>query len=333
MRKPVAPDTPATDLESKGILLLSESDLRQVVDIDALIAALERAFIQLSSGEANVPPRTAAMAPDGSMLAVMPGFLAGTLAAKLVSIFPDNPSRGLPSVQALVALFSVSTGAPLALMDGTYLTAIRTACSSAVATKLLARQNAEVLAVVGAGTQGKSHLEAVARVRKFREIRLASRDVAHAREVASRFDRVRVMASVEEAVREADVVCTCTDTATPIIRSGWIKPGTHIASVGFAEGPELDADTVRSGRLFVESRAAFEPYPAGAQELQGLDPGLGTELGEALSGKRPGRLSDEEITIYKSMGHAVEDAAAARLAFDSAKRVGVGITASLTGEK
>ncbi len=313
-----------------GILLLGELELHRVVQIDALATALETAFIQLSSGTADVPPRIAATAPDGSLLAVMPGYLDGTLAAKLVSIFPQNPARGLPAIQAVVVLFSLETGAPIAIMDGTYLTAVRTAGASAVATKLLAREDANVLTVVGAGTQGQAHLAAVSRVRNFREIRLVSRDRRHAQEVAREVDGVRVMESVEQAVTGADVVCLCTDSSEPVIRLDWLKPGAHVNSVGFAEGPELDTEIVRRGRLFVESRTAFQPYPAGSAELQGMNPELGTELGEALAGTRPGRLDAVEITVYKSMGHAVEDAAAARFAYDSATRAGIGTVAHLS---
>jgi ornithine cyclodeaminase/alanine dehydrogenase-like protein (mu-crystallin family) len=307
-----------------GIRLLTQAEVRRLMNIESLIGALERAFISLSSGAANVPPRATAVKPDGSFLAAMPGYVEDTLVAKLVSIFPRNHERGTPAVQAIIMLFDQDTGTPLALMDGTYITAIRTGASSALAARTLAREDAKTLAVLGAGVQGRSHLETVPRVRNFKEIRLASRNRAHAERLAEDFPAVTVADSFEDAVRGADVVCACTDAAGPVVLRRWLKPGAHVSSVGFGKGPELDAETVRSGRLFVESRNAFRPYPAGAHELQGLDPEQATELGEVLVRNQLGRQTDDEITIYKSTGHAVEDAVAARVVYDAATKTGIG---------
>jgi ornithine cyclodeaminase/alanine dehydrogenase-like protein (mu-crystallin family) len=230
----------------------------------------------------------------------------------------------LPSHQALIALFDDETGTPLAVLDGTEITAVRTGASSAVATRALARPDARVLAVLGAGVQGRSHLEAVTRVRAFDEVRVASRNPEHAEALAREIGALAV-GSFEDAVRGADVVCACTDAGEPVLRGDWLAPGTHVTSVGASrEGPELDADTVRRGLLVVESRVAFEPYPAGAHELQGLDPEAAAELGEVLGGTREGRTSPEQITVYKSMGHAVEDAAAVGLVYRRALELGVG---------
>jgi alanine dehydrogenase len=177
--------------------------------------------------------------------------------------------------------------------------------------------------VLGAGVQGRSHLDAVPRVRRFEEIRVASRTAEHA-EAAARETGTRAVGSFEEAVRGADVVCCCTDAPQPVLQREWLADGAHVTSVGFARGgPELDAGTVRAGLLVVESRVAFEPYPAGAHELQGLDPGTALELGEVLAG-RGGRTSAEQLTVYKSMGHAVEDAVAARLVYERAVATGAG---------
>jgi ornithine cyclodeaminase/alanine dehydrogenase-like protein (mu-crystallin family) len=254
----------------------------------------------------------------------MPGYVEDTLVAKLVSIFPRNHERGTPAVQAIIMLFDQDTGTPLALMDGTYITAIRTGASSALAARTLAREDAKTLAVLGAGVQGRSHLETVPWVRNFKEIRLASRNRAHAERLAADFPAATVADSFEDAVRGADVVCACTDAAAPVVLRSWLQPGAHVSSVGFGRGPELDAETVRSGRLFVESRNAFKPYPAGAHELQGLDPQQATELGEVLLRNQLGRQTDDEITIYKSTGHAVEDAVAARVVYDAATKTGIG---------
>jgi ornithine cyclodeaminase/alanine dehydrogenase-like protein (mu-crystallin family) len=177
--------------------------------------------------------------------------------------------------------------------------------------------------------QARSHIAAATRVREFDEVRIASRNADHARELARDLGGVAV-GSFEEAVRKADVVCACTDAAEPVLSVDWLDPGTHVTSVGASrEGPELDRATVTAGLLAVESRVAFEPYPAGAHELQGLDPQSAVELGELLSGTRDGRTSAEQITVYKSMGHAVEDAAAAGLVCRRARERDIGTEVEL----
>ncbi|HXM54929.1 MAG TPA: ornithine cyclodeaminase family protein, partial [Candidatus Dormibacteraeota bacterium] len=290
-----------------------------------LLEALARAFGEVSAGRTSVPPRVAARTPAG-LLGVMPGFLPGAgLESKLVSVFPGNHDHGLPSHLALIALFDEATGRPLALMDGTHITAVRTAGAAALSARLLARPDARVLAILGAGVQGHRHLEAMGRVGHFHEIRVASRNRDHAEALASTVSRARAMTDFEQAVRGADVVCCCTDAASPVIAYEWLRPGAHVTSVGAnVSGPELDAETVRRGRLFVESRTAFSPPPAGSAELAGLDPASATELGELVSGAAAGRSSDDEVTVYKSMGHAAEDAAAARLVYDRALAEGAG---------
>jgi ornithine cyclodeaminase/alanine dehydrogenase-like protein (mu-crystallin family) len=244
---------------------------------------------------------------------------------KLVSVFPGNHDRGLPSHQALITLFDETDGRALAVMDGTAITALRTGATSALSVRLLARPDARVLAVLGAGVQGRSHLMAVPRVKQFAEIRLASRVREHAQALARDFPQARVVASFEEAVSGADVVCCCTDSAEPVLTRSWLKPGVHVTSVGASrKGPELGPDVVNADVLCVESRAAFLPYPAGANELQGMDAERAVELGELVSGIRSGRTGDQQLTVYKSMGHAVEDIAAARLVFERALKENVG---------
>ena len=291
---------------------MSREEVARLLDVDLLLPRLERAFVELSAGRASVPPRIAASVPERGLLAAMPGYVDGVLAAKLVSVFPGHD----PSHQALVAVFDAETGTPQAVMDGTQVTAVRTAASSAVATRALAREDARVLAVLGAGVQGRSHLDAVRRVRAFTEVRVASRTFGHAQALAEETGAAAVE-SFEDAVQGADVVCCCTHASEPVLRREWLAPGTHVCSVGASqEGPELDAETVAAGLLCVESRVAFQPPPAGAFELQGLDPEAAVELGEVLAGTRPGRTSDDQLTVYKSMGHAVEDAAAAALVLE-----------------
>jgi alanine dehydrogenase len=249
----------------------------------------------------------------------MPGYLDGILESKLVSIFPGNHQHGLPSHQALIALFDAETGSPLAVMDGTRITAARTGAASALSTRVLARPDARVLAVLGAGVQGRSHLLAHAHVRDFSEVRVASRHAEHAAALAGELGATAV-GSFAEAAGGADVVCLCTDATSPVTERAWFGPGTHVTSVGSSVGgPELDPDTIRAADLLVvEHRDAFKPYPGGAHELQGLDPAAAAELGEVIAGTRPGRTSAAQLTVYKSMGHAVEDAAAAALVLERA---------------
>lgn len=310
------------------LLYLSRADVERLLDIDSMLDALGKALVVFSSGITSVPPRVGARVGDLGILGAMAGYVPGiALEVKLVSVFPANHDHGLPSHQGLIAVFDEDTGAPLVVMDGTYITAIRTGGTAAVAARLLARDDASVLAILGAGVQGGSHLETFPRIRDFKEIRVASRHADKAKALVSRHSRAVFAESFEAAVRGADVIACCTDARDPILRREWLKPGVHLSSVGGTWGPELDAATIAAGRVFVEWRgAATNPPPAGAVELQGLDPDSITEVGEVLAGTKPGRMSPDEITIYKSTGHAVEDAATARLIYDRAKAEGVGIS-------
>jgi ornithine cyclodeaminase/alanine dehydrogenase-like protein (mu-crystallin family) len=314
-----------------GLLYLSRADVERLLDIDAMLDALGNALVVFSSGVTSVPPRSAARVGELGLMGAMSGYVPGVaLEVKLVSVFPGNHHRGLPSHQALITLFDEKDGTPLAVMDGTYITAIRTGGTAAVAARTLARADAEVLAILGAGVQGRSHLETFTKVRDFKDIRVASRDQAKASALAALHPRAHGASSFEEAVRGADVVACCTDAREPVIRREWLKTGAHVSSVGGTFGPELDPETLAAGRVFVEWRgAALNPPPAGAHELQGLDAEKLTEVGEVLAGTRPGRTSAGEITVYKSTGHAVEDAATARLVYDRARAEGAGVTLPL----
>ena len=312
------------------LLYLSRADVESLLDIDAMLDALAAALVAYSNGSAAAPPRTAVRV-EGGMLGVMPGYVPGAaLESKLVSVFPANDEHGLPSHQGLIALFDEKTGTPLAVMDGTYITAIRTGGTAAVAARALARDDASVLAILGAGVQGRSHLETFPRVRDFKEIRIASRNPERAADLAAHHPRARAASSFEDAVRGAEVVACCTDAREPILLREWLKPGVHISAVGGTFGPELDAETVRACRVFVEWRGAVtNAPPAGAHELQGLDPAEVTEVGEVIAGARPGRRSQDELTLYKSTGIAVEDAATAGLVYRQALRKDLGTRLAL----
>jgi ornithine cyclodeaminase/alanine dehydrogenase-like protein (mu-crystallin family) len=261
----------------------------------------------------------------------MPGCVAGQgLVLKAVSVFPGNAEHGKPSHQAVIALFDEQDGTPLCIMDGTHITAMRTGGGAAVSVRLLARADASTLTILGAGVQGQSHLVTVPLVRDFSVIRIASRDRDRADRLAAQDPRCVVVGGFEEAIRGADVVCCCTDAHEPITQHGWLAHGAHLTSVGGTFGPEVDAETIRRARIFVEWRGAAEnPPPAGAIELQGRDPTTVDELGEVLAGLRPGRQSDDEITVYKSTGSAFEDAVVARMVYDAAMAAGMGTAIDL----
>ena len=309
--------------------MLSRAEVARLLDPDSLLDALAAAFEEVSAGRASVPPRVAAVTRHG-WLGAMPGYVPGAgLGAKLVSAFPANHELGLPSHMALIALFDEEIGAPLAVMDGTHITTARTAAASALSARVLARPGARVLAVLGSGVQARAHMEAVGRVCPIEEILVASRTPDHAQALAAGDPRARAT-SFEEAVRAADVVCCCTHADRPVLAFEWLRTGAHVTSVGFnARGPELDRETIVHGRLFVESLDAFEAPPAGAFELQDVDPGAATDLGAVLAGRAPGRRSPEEITVYKSVGHAAEDTTAAWLVYRRALSEGAGVRAAL----
>jgi alanine dehydrogenase len=225
----------------------------------------------------------------------------------------------------LITLFDSETGTPIALMDGEYITAMRTAAGAILSTKLLARKNIKSVAIIGAGVQGEAHLKMIGTLSGIEEIRVASNQFSRAQALAANASHVHAFASIQEAVSDADVVCLCTASGEPIIKAEWLKAGVHITSVGYRPpGGELPRDVIEKSNLFVESKRAFEAPPVGSAELQGLDPSFGTELGEVLLNQKPGRKSDSEITVYKSMGHAMEDLVAANLVYEKAIAQGVG---------
>jgi len=308
------------------ILMLNEEEVQSLLDPDSLLDALASGFKSLSEGRVVAPPRNELRMAGAGFILGMPAWQPHSDAAiKLVSVFHANHQLGLPSHQALICLFDEKTGTPISIMDGTSITAARTAAAAALSTRLLARTNAAVLAILGAGVQGHAHAQFVPHMRDFREIRIASRNFSHAQQLAATLPRARALASFEEAVRGADVICLCTSSNTSVISADWLSPGAHVTSVGYAPpGGELDRGVIARGKLFVETRLAFEPPPAGCSELAGLDSNIGTELGELLLAQRPGRQSDQDITIYKAMGHALEDMVTANLVYQRARQQEIG---------
>jgi ornithine cyclodeaminase/alanine dehydrogenase-like protein (mu-crystallin family) len=327
--------------ENAPVLWLSRRDVESALDPDRLLEAVAAAMAEVSSGAASVPMRTAAMVADaGGALMAMPAYVPGAaaLAAKLVTQFPGNADRGLPTHLALVAVFAPDTGQPVAVMDGELITAARTAAGSALSVRLLARPQAAVMALLGTGVQARAHAQAVARVRPLRELRVAGRDAGRAAALAARLGEelgiaARSAAGYREAIAGADVVCACTHSPDPVVLGEWLEPGMHVTSVGVnVDGRELDAPAVARSLLVVESReAALSPFPAGSNDLLwAIRDGAVTadhvhaELGELVSGTRPGRTSDAQITLYKSVGLAAQDAAAAAAVLASARAAGLG---------
>jgi len=294
----------------------------------------------LSAGRVSMPLRIAAIVAErDGLLAAMPAFLpsANALTTKLVSLFPRNTDR--PTHQAVIVAFDPDNGSPAALMDGEAITAARTAAGSALATDLLARKEAAVLAVIGTGVQARAHLRALARVRAFREVRIAGRDAAKAAALGKEARAwlggatIRTMTSYAQAIAGADVVAATTHSPDPVVRREWLAPGSHVNSVGYnTAGREIDGATIRDALLVVESRAGtLAPPPTGSNDIAlAIAEGLVTathvhaELGELVSGTRPGRTDAAQITLYKSVGVAVQDAAAAALILAAARRDGVG---------
>jgi alanine dehydrogenase len=310
------------------VIVLSQEEVRELLDLDELVDALAAAHEELSAGAASMPPRIAAVVQEREgLLGVMPSYLPATgLACKLVTLFPHNRDR--ETHQAVICVFDPENGTPLALMDGTFITATRTAAGSALATRLLAREDAKVLALIGTGVQARSHARALPRVRAFTEIRVAGRDRARAEVLAAEIGAAaHAVDSFEEAIRGADVVAATTHSKEPVVRREWLSPGVHVNSVGLnPNGREVDEQTVADAVLVVESReSALAPPPAGAPELAGLDPArVHAELGELVAGSKPGRTSQDQITLYKSVGVAVQDAAAAALVLAAAQNRSAG---------
>jgi len=322
---------------------LSADDVRRSLPMAEAVEVMKRALAALSAGEAVVPMRAhlALTDPPGDAL-VMPAYVPadGQLGVKIVTLVPANRQRGLPMLQALVVLTDATTGTPLAVMDGTVLTAIRTGAGSGAATDLLARPDADSAAVIGAGVQGRTQLEAVCAVRGIRHARVFDRDAsaadAFAREMGDRLGiAVDAAASASEAVSGAAIVCTATTASDPVFDDAAIAPGTHINAVGAYRPParEVPAATVCRARVVVDQReAALEEAGDIVVPIRdGLITAdhIAAEIGEIVAGVQPGRRDADEITFFKSVGVAVQDVAAAGAALAGAHRLGLGTEVTL----
>ena len=326
---------------SGKVLFLSAADVDRALSMPAAIAAVREAFIDLSSGEADVPLRTPiALAGDGAAL-FMPVHLhrRGQLGIKVVTVVPDNRERDLPTIQALVAVFDAETGRPEAVMDGELLTAMRTGAASGVATDALARENASVAAVIGAGVQGIRQLEAVCAVRTISEALVFDADRERAEAFATDMGRrlgrtVRVLDTVS-AVFAADIVCTATSSNQPVVADADLAKGAHVNAVGAyrPDAREIPGQTMARSEVFVDSREACLTEAGDlvmAIKEGHLDPeNAPAEIGEVLAGTKPGRTEDSQLTLFKSVGNAVQDLAVAGLVLEEAKRLDLGTEVEL----
>ena len=297
-----------TDSPASAIVVLDERAVQQRLLYQDLIPAIAQALAALSSGKVVQPVRSVLpVAPHQGFFAVMPAYAdGGALGAKLVTFYPKNV--GIHTHHALIVMFKAETGEPLAMLDGRLITEMRTAAASAVATERLARPDASVLAILGSGVQAGSHLAALRHVRSFKEVRVWSPRNAPA--FAQRHG-VKAAATAADAVRGADVVVVAVNATTPVLQGRWLAPGTHVNAIGATrpEWRELDDDLVTTARVFVDSKEAAQRESgdviAAKSEL--------TEIGAVVAGVAAGRRNAEEITLFKSVGVAVEDVAAASL--------------------
>jgi ornithine cyclodeaminase/alanine dehydrogenase-like protein (mu-crystallin family) len=322
------------------LLVLSAADVRASLEYGECAAAMRGALTALASGQAQQPPRTV-LRPDGAagLVALMPAYQGGDrpgYGLKAICVTPSNPAAGLDTHQGVVLLSSGKTGEPVAILNASAVTEIRTAAVSVVATELLARPDADVLAVVGAGVQARAHILAMDQTRTLTEIRVASRDPAKAHELAISLQGLTLApvlgcGTVRDAVSGAGIIVTATSSAVPVLERDWIAPGTHINAVGacLPGARELDTATVAAGVLFADRRdsllAESGDYRLAAAEGAVTTDHIRAELGEVLTGTAVGRLSNEEITIFESLGLAVEDLAAAACAYRKASESGSGI--------
>ena len=321
------------------VLVLAEADVHRLLPMAECIEAMAGVLRALTRGEALQPLRSI-LRPEGApgLMASMPSWRGGpepVFGIKVVGVFPGNVPLGMDAHQGAVLLFSGETGAPLAVANASAVTAIRTAAVSGAATRALAREDAGDLALIGASVQAATHLDAMACVRRLRRVRVASRDPARARAFAGRHAArvacpLEAVGSVEEAVRGADLIVTATSSASPVLRREWVSAGAHLNVIGASlpDRREVDGATVAAARLFVDRRESAQneagDYLLALREGAIREGHILAELGEVLEGRCRGRTSPAEITLFKSLGLALEDLAAAALLHRRAREQNAG---------
>jgi ornithine cyclodeaminase len=325
--------------------ILNAAEVRQALPMSAVIEAMKAAFNQFSAGQADVPLRSRILLPQQNGVALfMPAYLpqSDDLAVKVVTVFPNNIQQGQPIIYATVLVLDTVTGRPLAMLEGSALTAIRTGAGAGAATDLLARPDAETATIIGSGVQARTQLEAVCTVRPIRTVWLYSPNEQHAQAFAAEMagqgpipTDIRPVSTVNEAVEAADIICTATTSSNPVFDGRALKPGTHINAVGsyMPHMQEVDITTIRRALVVVDSRESVMAEagdliaPLQAGEI--TESHIHAELGEIVAGTKDGRTSPDQITYFKSCGLAVQDAAAARVALQNALRLNLGTVVSL----
>ena len=326
------------------MLILNADEIRKVLPMKDAIEAMKQAYSSLSDGKAEVPLRSRLPVPPYNGLTLfMPAFVndkkSQALAVKVVSVFPHNPQHNLPLIFATVLVLEANTGKPTALLEGSSLTAIRTGAASGLATDTLSRSDSHVAAIFGAGAQGRTQLEAICTVRTIEQVFVYDTSRERAEAFVSELTGmgpiprdIRIAKTSEEAIQRADIICTATTSISPVFDDAKLKPGVHISAIGSytPEMQEIPAETVRRARIVVDSLSAtlaetgdlVIPIRSGLIKTEDIN----TELGEILLGRKPGRKSADEITLFKSVGIAVQDAMAAQVALENAQKLGLGQT-------
>lgn len=328
-----------------SVLILNHADVHAALTPEDCEQAMAAVLAAHARGEAYYPLRSMMLPPDApGLMGLMPAYTAGSsddgapgvFALKAICLIRANPARGLDAHQGIVALFDHDTGIPTAIINASAITEIRTAAVTAVATRALAREDCTVLAILGAGVQCRAHLRAFRDVRPWRELRVFAPTVEHARAIADEHPSVTVAPSAREAVEGADVVVTATSSSEPVLEHGWLKEDAHVNAVGASSrnAREIDVPTVAAAALFCDSRESLrneagEFILASEQGAISGEEHVRAELGELLTGLRPGRIDDGELTLFRSLGVAVEDLAAAQLAVARARDRGVGTEVEL----
>lgn len=320
------------------LLVLTERDVRELLPVADCTGIMEAAFRSVARGRFAQPQRLIAWLPDGrGAIGSMPAFLGDpdAVGAKVITVFPQNRKAGLESHQGSIVLHETETGRPLAIVHAGAVTAIRTAAVSALATRILANPDARSLALLGSGTQAQSHLDAMRAVRPIAHVRVWSRTESNARAFAESASArcgiaIEAVASAREAVRGADIVCTLTAATAPVLEGAWLEPGMHVNAVGSSVPPfrELDAEAVVRSRVYVDKRDAVlneaDDLRVPLAEKRISPDHILAELSELVAGTAAGRTSGQEITLFKSVGMAIEDVAAARELYARAQREGRG---------
>lgn len=325
--------------------LLNAAEVQRSLPMAEAIAGVKEAYLQLSTGQAIVPLRNRIdIKPHDGISLVMPAYLPkqDDLAIKIVSVYPDNVKKNEPAIYASVIVLDAKSGRPVALLEGSTITAIRTGAASGAATDVLARKDAHIAAIIGSGVQARTQLEAVATARSLTEVRVYSRHQARARQFAEEMagidpipKDIKVASSPKEAIAGADIICTATTSKEPVFSGHDLEPGTHINAVGSftPEMQEVDFETIRRSLIFVDSREAvleeagdlLVPMANGVIAKDTIF----TEIGEVIGGQKMGRTDPEQITYFKSVGLAIQDAVAARITLKNAMALNLGTVVSL----